>query len=424
MQARTVTAVEHQALPVGSGGAALSPAEAERLAALSLQRPGFCVLGHRSLRLSQFVGLVNLGNGRVLEILPKVGEQVDPARARGTLLRLLRWAYDLPSFAGGGVDHGLQQQELLDVFVLAYLRALVPLVRAGLVRRYRSREEDLGVVRGRLLLKRQVAVHAMRVDRIACRFDDLTIDNPWNQVLKAALVAARPWARGLESGRLWFEMAAALDEVHLRSDGLSLHRSLRSDRQVNHYRPALRWAGWILQLLSPDLRSGSSSAPELLFDMNRVFELAVAARLQRRADALGLRLHSQHRGRHLAYDTADPHRNFFGLRPDLVLSRGDEILAVADTKWSRLAADKRGYLIPTDAHAYQLHAYASAYLCDEALLIYPWHQALGDARMSGYGLPDAGDRQPVLHVVCADVENEDLPLHFVDPRSHFAGLAR
>lgn len=423
MQGRTLTAIEHQVLPVGTGDAAVSPPEAERLALVARQRPGFCTPGHRSVRLSQFVGLVSLGNGRVLEILPKVGEQVEPTRARGTLLRLLRWAYDLPSFAGSGVGHGLQEQTLLDVFVLAYLRTLVPLVRAGLVRRYRSIEDDLGVVRGRLLLQRQVATHAMRIDRIACRFDDLDIDNSWNQVLKAALVATRPWTRGLESGRLWLEMAAAFDEVRLRNDGWALHRTLPVDRQVSHYSSALRWAGWILQLLSPDVRSGSSSAPELLFDMNRVFELAVAMRLRRRANSLGLHLHSQHSGRHLAHDTADPHRRFFGLRPDLVLSHGETILAVADTKWSRLGKDRRDYLVPIDAHAYQLNAYAAAYPCDEAVLIYPWHEGLDGARISGYRLPGGGDRRPVLHVVCADVEDEALPLYLAGESASFSRLA-
>ena len=156
MHGRTITLLEHERTPVGSGDAALSPAEAERLVALSEERPGFVVMGHRSLKLSQFVGLVNLGNGRVLEILPKVGEHRDPARGRGTLLRLLREAYDLPLFSGGEVDHGLLERELLDVFVLAYLRTLATLIRAGLLRRYEGREEDLGVIRGRLLLKQQV----------------------------------------------------------------------------------------------------------------------------------------------------------------------------------------------------------------------------------------------------------------------------
>lgn len=422
MQGRTLTAVEHQVLPVGTGDAALSPTEAERLALVARQRPGFCTLGHRSIRLSQFVGLVSLGNGRVLEILPKVGEQADPTRSRGTLLRLLQWAYDLPSFAGGGVEHGLRRQTLLDVFVLAFLRALVPLVRAGLVRRYRNIEDDLGVVRGRLLLQRQVATHAMRIDRIACQLDDLDIDNSWNQVLKAALAATKPWASGIESGRLWLEMVAAFDEVRLRGDGLELHRKLPLDRQVSHYSPALRWAGWILQLLSPAIRSGSSSAPELLFDMNRVFELAVATRLRRRANDAGLYLHSQHSGRHLAHDTEDPHRRFFGLRPDLVLSHGDTVLAVADTKWSRLGKDRRGYLVPDDAHAYQLNAYAGSYPCDEVVLIYPWQEGLADARASSYCLPPVGRRRPILHVVCANVEDEAMPLHFTAGSAHFARL--
>lgn len=419
MEFRTLTALEHEMLPVGSGESALSAVEAERLASMAQQRPGFCTLGHRSVRLSQFVGLVSLGSGRFLEVLPKVGEHVDPALARGTLLRLLRWAYDLPIFAGGSVGHGLQQRELLDVFVLAYLQALARLVRVGLVRRYGTNEEDLRVIRGRLLLQRQATTHAMRVDRIACRFDELTADNPWNQVLKAALIAARPWARGVESGRLWLEMAAAFDEVPSRRDGLSLHGRLTKDRQVDHYAPALRWAGWILRLLSPDIRQGTNSAPELLFDMNRLFEAAVATRLRQRAGSKGLQLHSQHTGRHLADLMGDPDRKFFRLRPDLVLNAGTEVLAVADTKWSRVDIDRRGRLAPPDAHAYQLNAYAAVYPCNEAVLIYPWHTGLADARETAYQLPAAEGRRLVLRVICADVAAEGLPLHFVADGSSF-----
>lgn len=423
MAARTLTAVEYQVLPVGLGGGALSSAEAERLAVLAEQRPGFCVLGHRSVRLAQFVGLVNLGHGRMLEVLPKVGENADAARARGTLLRLLRLAFDLPLFSDGSADHGLQQQGLLDVFVLAYLRSLLLLVRAGLVRRYRTEEDDLGVVRGRLFLQRQLGVHAMRIDRIACRFDELTIDNPWNQVLKAALMAVRPWARGLESGRLWLEMAAGLDEVSLRRDALVLSATLLADRQVSHYTSALRWAAWILRLLSPDVRAGSSHAPELLFDMNKLFEAAVTTKLQRRASSLGLQMHAQHSGRYLAHLAEDDSRRFFRLRPDLVLFDGQTLLAVADTKWSRLEMDRQGRLVPGDSHAYQLNAYVSAYPCEEAVLVYPWHGGLSGAHPTSYRLPDAGGRKPVLHVICVDVEEDDLPVRLMAGGTSFYRLA-
>src|SRR5690606_26112285 len=332
-------------------------------------------------------------------------------------------AYDLPVFSGASADHSLQQRELLDVFVLAYLRTLLPLVRAGLVRRYRTEEDDLGVVRGRLVLQRQVGVHAMRIDQIACRFDSLTIDNPWNQVLKAALMIARPWTRGLESGRLWLEMTAALDEVSLRRDGLALSATLLADRQVRHYSSALRWAGWILRLLSPDARAGSSSAPELLFDMNKLFEAAVTTKLQRRASSLGLQMHAQHGGRHLAHLEGDSSRRFFRLRPDLVLSAGETVLAVADTKWSRLEMDRVGRLVPSDSHAYQLNAYAAAYPCEEAVLIYPWHDGLSGAHPTSYRLPDAGTLKPVLHVICVDVEVDALPVHLIATGTSFSRLA-
>lgn len=413
-----VTVGEHQTLSVGEG-ADLTSAEAALLARIAQRRRGFCTLGHRSLRLANYVGLVNLG-GRILEVLPKIGEEADPAEGRGTLLRMLRLAYGLPMFEQGGVGHRLRQRELLDVFVLAYLRSLLRLVRVGLVRRYRTEEEDLGVVRGRLLLQRQVAVHAMRADRVACRFDELVLDNAWNQVLKAALLAVRPWARGLESGRLWLEMAAAFDQVTVRRDASKLQAALVPDRQVHHYSAALRWAGWILRLLSPDLRAGENHAPELLFDMNLLFEAAVATRLRRHALAAGWHLSVQDRGFNLATLDCEPERAFFQLRPDLVLREEIKVLAVADTKWTRLGKDAMGRLMPDGAHVYQLHAYASVYPCEEVVLIYPWHSGLEGAQPTTFRLPGAGSRQPLLRVACIDVGRDDLPLRMLAAPSHLA----
>jgi len=423
MARRVVSAIEHQTLAVGVGEDHLSLQEAERLVALSARRPGFCVLGHRSLRLAQFVGMVNLGGGRILEVLPKVGENADASSARGTLLRLLRWAHDLPMFTHGDVEHGVTQGDLLDVFVQAYLRTLLSLVRLGIARRYRTEEDDLGVVRGRILLQRQVSTHAMRIDRVACRFDELTVDNPWNQVLKAALSAVEPWAKGLATKRLWLEMTAAFVEVSPCPNALTLHASLVVDRQVNHYTAALQWAGWILRLLSPDVRGGTSNAPELLFDMNKLFESAIAAVLKRRACRVGLQLNAQDTGRHLAHLAGEIDRFFFRLRPDLVLCDGSSVLAVADTKWSRLDIDKVGRLIPNDGHAYQLNAYAGAYPCEEVALIYPWHKGLEGAYPTSYHLPQSGNRSPVLHVVCVDVENEGLPIFPVASGAHLGRLA-
>src|SRR5690606_1247668 len=105
-----------------------------------------------------FAGLVSLGR-RTLEVLPKVGEGGRPGEARGTFLRLLRLSRTGGSvLAFGHVSHDLERQNLLAVFVSRFLDELSRLVRGGLVRRYRAREGDLRVVRGRLDVARQATV--------------------------------------------------------------------------------------------------------------------------------------------------------------------------------------------------------------------------------------------------------------------------
>jgi 5-methylcytosine-specific restriction enzyme subunit McrC len=97
---RFLTALEHQPIPVTSDGNgwSLTPDEAERLAQIGEQRPGFCEIGHRKVKLAQFCGVVAMGE-RVLEILPKTQDGSSTAdECRGVLLRLLRWTERFPQF--------------------------------------------------------------------------------------------------------------------------------------------------------------------------------------------------------------------------------------------------------------------------------------------------------------------------------------
>lgn len=422
MDARSsdLTAFEHQSLSVGEDvDCDLSTDDAEELARLGIERPGFCVRGHRSLRLAQFVGLVNL-RGRMLEVLPKVGATEDGGVCRGTLLRLLGLAHDLKPFSRNEASHELGRGSLLDIFVGLFLSAVLDLARAGFLRRYRTQEEDLGVVRGRFLFHRQVTALSLRPDRIACRFDELSIDNPENQVLKAALLVARPWARGVESGRKWVEAHAALDEVATIGDPLAKHAALANDRQSSHYEVALRWAGWILRLLSPNLRAGGNRASELLFDMNRLFERAVAITLDARARRLGLRIKEQDSERDLAKWNS---HGCFRMRPDIVVSDGLGIVAVADTKWTELALHPSGRLIPEDSHLYQLNAYGSVYPCKELALIYPWHAGLSEGTATTYELRSHNGDVKRLHLFCIDVAEDGLPIRHAPSDECFARLA-
>jgi len=405
---RHITALEHEALritPVPTPGS-ITPEEAEVLTQLNESRPGFCERGHRVVRLAQYCGVVNIGQ-RALEVLPKVGETQSIAENRGVLLRLLRAAGARNGFHALPATQHLERRPLLEIFIALFMDEVSTLVRGGLMRQYREHEEDLRVVRGRIVLPRQFGVHFNRPDVIASRYDDHTTDNVWNRAVKAALRKARPWIVSADLDRRWIELMAAMDDVaDVRVRARELDRMVY-DRQAVRYRDVMTCVRWILSVLSPTLRAGEETAPAFLFDMNAVFERAVANSLRRQLAEIDPRLvvREQAAGRSLA--RLNGHRAF-GLRPDIIVTRGRETLLIADTKWKRYEITASGHAKPSREDMYQMNAYASAFGVERLALIYPWNPDR-EAGETAYRLPPNGMRRPRVEVVGVDVTENRLP---------------
>jgi 5-methylcytosine-specific restriction enzyme subunit McrC len=405
----TLTVLEHGELPIGGPAeASLSAVEADRLERIAERRPGFCSRRRSSIRFAQYAGLVSLGD-RMLEVLPKVDEAAAPAgECRGVLLRLLRLAPKLRIHDEGAAVHGLRQGALLEVFLNAWFDELGALIRGGLLRRYRRHAEDLNVVRGRLNIQRQIAVHAMRPDLLACSFDTLSADNDWNRVLKAALSACRGWLISLPLRRRWSELWVALEDVALPANPREVFERLSPDRQSARYAVAVRWARWVVASATPDLRAGDADAPAMLFDTNALFEEAVATSIRARLKSResGWLVRTQVTDRHLASVEASG-RAAIGLRPDLVFEQDGQTVAIADTKWKRVGVS-HGELRPDPQDVHQMLAYAAAFACDRLALVYPWHAGLEGVRPTRLRLPAMGGREPVLEVICLDVGADEL----------------
>lgn len=409
---QVLTVFEHESIAITdrADDASLSREEADRLFALNAERPGFCSPRHRSVRLAQYAGLVTLG-GRMLEILPKVSrEPGENERGRRLLLRMLRLARRVPLHRDEDARHELRRATLLEVFIEAFLAEVSDVVRAGLIRRYRVEEEDLPLVRGRLLVREQLTRNAMRFDRIACRYDDLSADNAPNRALKAALGAVRPWIASTDLGRRWFELSLAFDEV----PAVRVHpkdvSAIALDRQAIRYRTSLRWAAWILAMLSPTARGGQEEAPGLLFDMNKLFEASVAAVLRR--ERTNVRVDTQSRRTYLA-TLEENDRPAVELIPDLVVSREGAMELIADTKWKLLDLDAKCFASPKPGDLYQLNAYATAHGCREYAIYYPWHSGLSRLRPTTFEIKPVAGSTARIGIVAVDLE--------ADPARFLAG---
>lgn len=404
-----MTVFENASIVVGTaeGPAVLTEPEVQTLRQASRRCLGFLERGHHSVRLRHHCGIASTGR-RTLEVLPKISSGAnDACDARRELLAMLRLADCLTVPSGRDAGQAIGTAPLLQVFIAAFFDEVAEVIRGGLQRRYEGVEDDLTTVRGRIDLQGQFARLANRQDRLACKYDELGANHPWNRLLKAGLLATKALVAGAPLQRRWTELMAAFADVDAPGPSWRVQVPSR-DRQGLRYKRAGDWAVRILQLQIPNLQEGDAAAPGLLFPMPKLFEAAVGRRLQGLAADKGVRVERQVADRALAV-LQDSGLPTVQIRPDLVVYRDERVVALADTKWKRAEVDGSGYLSPSPGDVYQMHAYAGAFGCRQLALIYPWHAGVEGARRTRLELRGQSMQPAVLDVECVRLDEAGMP---------------
>ena len=298
-----------------------------------------------------------------VEILPKIEGEED-AGVRQALTRMLAVAWGLPITDNEPALLATQHDSLLEVLIRLFSDRLLVAVRRGLPHRYRAREDDLAFLRGKLRVHRQITRHAIRADRLACEFEELSVDTPLNRVLKAAVNRLFGAARSTANLRKLMELRARFEFV---GDSENPSREpVRLDRTNVAFHRLFRLARLLLGGDWQGTAMGGQEGFALLFPMNDLFEEFVGRSM--RAVLAPRKVHLQHTGRHALESGRE---RLFALRPDIVVD--DDI--VIDTKWKRLRTDKPTLGVE-QADVYQMLAYARAYEARRLVLLYPWHEGL------------------------------------------------
>ena len=176
------------------------------------------------------------------------------------------------------------------------------------------------------------------------------------------------WTRSQAHQQLARELRFVFAEVPQSQQPALDFQRVRLERDMGHYEGALAWARLILLGDSPLTGTGSHKAPSLLFPMEKVFEAFVARHLPRQLKP-PYTLQPQASSRSLVRHEG---KDWFSLRPDLLVREGGESRLVLDTKWKTLDMHKDNYGL-SQADFYQLHAYGHNYLGGrgDVALIYP-----------------------------------------------------
>lgn len=351
----------------------------------------------------QVVGVI-AAPGCSLEILPKIdaASSENDETIRSRLVSMLDVALGLKLGDGQALAMARQKEILLDILIRLFADRLLAEARRGLPRAYMAEEEDLAALRGRLDVIRQFTHHAVRPDRLACRFDTLMADTPLLRIMKACVLMLRRHARAVETQRRLDELRFLLAEVSDVPISALPWAEVRIDRTNRRWETLYGLAKLFLkrewQRTNHDAKAGQGIT--LLFAMNDLFEAYIAALARRALRNTDLTVHSQGGLRYCLMEDGESGRQRFQTTPDILIKRNGQVVTVMDTKWKMIGQNpedkKRGV---SQSDVYQMMAYARLYQCREVMLLYPHHTGLGtDALDAGYGMMAGDERLRITSV--------------------------
>ena len=313
-----------------------------------------------TLTPGSIVGAVETG-GLSVRIGPKIGI--------GQLLSLACYAIGRVELQAREFDFP-EHSALPDALARAFGAAARRAFARGLLHGYRTEEDALPAVRGRIRFGDQIRSRFGIPLPVDVRYDEFTVDILANRLVKAAahrLARSRLRSRRARSGVAW--VAASLRDVSLAVYPPPAVPEIRFDRLNEHYRGVMTLARLVLRHGAFEAARGRVRASGFLMDMNHVFQEFVTVALR---EALGVSEREFGERSIGSLDTAGR----VSLKPDLTWRDGSRCTFVGDVKYKRMEAG-----VP-NADLYQLLAYATALDLPGGLLVYA-----------------QGEREPATHTV-------------------------
>ena len=262
-------------------------------------------------------------------------------------------------------DFKQEAETLLDTLALALAATARRAFARGLLHGYRTEEEALHTVRGRIRFDEQLRRRFGIAMPVEVRYDEYTDDIVENRLVKAAV--ARLGEMRLRSpqarrGLGW--TAAMLESVSLVEYAPRDVPEVTFDRLNEHYRGAVGLSRLILRHSAFEACRGEVRATGFLMNMNTLFQefVTVALRETLRVSANTFCSDKQLTGSrriHLA------EHDRVGLEPDLTWWDGNTCTFVGDAKYKRVSVEG-----VHNADLYQLLAYVTALDLPGGLLVY------------------------------------------------------
>lgn len=353
----------------------------------------FFAVGLNRIHFRNYVGVIQVGN-LTIEVLPKADKTPESSSEKkkwqGALIEMLRQAGLIRVESMSDAKLRLKSASLLDIYFESFLAEVDDLLRHSLVRKYRDHVGNLYALKGRIVFPQHLTRNMVHRDQFFTAHICYDRNNPYNQILRAALGVLIRVSSSPHLVALARNMTILFEDVDRIEVDESTFRRLSYTRNTEGYRKVLQLARLIILSYCPDIRHGSKEVFSILFDMNVLFERFVYAQLKR-AEAKQTELN-------ITFKAQLSHPFWSGggiqafIRPDIVARIGkgsNSEQVVIDTKW-KIPGDGK----PSNADLQQMHTYNVQFGAKRSFLIYPRASKRGDVTgkfVPGLALPASFD---------------------------------
>lgn len=332
-----------------------------------------------------YVGVVALNDGSVIEILPKICGEDDTDNVKKLLVKMLRCLKNSPFKSMQTTNVNADKLPLFEIFIRMFINEAFAIVKKGLKSGYETIEENSSVCKGKIDFTKQVKYNFVHKERFYVEYDEFNCNRPENKLIKSTLLYLIKRTTSSKNKSDLKTLLNSFEMVDVSNDYNADFKKCVNDRNSKYYDLILMWCKVFLKGESFTSFAGSQVAYALLFPMEFIFESYVANKLKKYLNSNEYIVSAQHSGKYL-FDKPKK----FSLRPDIVITRkSDGAVFIMDTKWKLLNNNSSANYGISQTDMYQMYAYQKKYEnARNVTLLYPLTENISDKENINYSSDD------------------------------------
>lgn len=235
--------------------------------------------GYDKLKAGHFVGSIKYQDFQV-DIYPKYLASADDANGTQQLLKMLAYTQKL-DIKNSQANSKCVRGDFLEIIIWYYAFSLLEGLKKHIPHHYRTREENLKSIRGRIDFIHNIRYNFANKTKVFCKYDEFTEDNLLNRTLYFVSHLLYRWTNAQETKQIFRSIFAIYADIQLTAVTLNETREIRlSKNQQEFFSTPLKLAQLFLEHSTVNLYANTLQNIAVLFDMNRLFEEFVSEKLK------------------------------------------------------------------------------------------------------------------------------------------------